>query len=182
MSIGEAVAHRCGSLRVAYTRCRGAGLQQNNSQRCRPVAQKRQPTTTTTPRPSQRRTKETTTKPPATPPRRRCGRAAWSTPARAARPKIPTHVAVLKDIHGADYSTLLKCPLDDRTEHPCGQKGERQARRDGSARAVWDRVLRERLHELVPARHADGLDSLFNGGRAPAEPPASLVLGKAEAQ
>ena len=32
--------------------------------------------------------------------------------------KIPSHVAVLKDIHGADYSTLLKCPLDDRAEHP----------------------------------------------------------------
>ena len=40
--------------------------------------------------------------------------------------KIPTHVAVLKDIHGADYSTLLKCPLDDRSEHPYGQKGERK--------------------------------------------------------
>ena len=46
--------------------------------------------------------------------------------------KIPTHVAVLKDIHGADYSTLLKCPLDDRREHPYGQKGERKLAATGA--------------------------------------------------
>ena len=46
--------------------------------------------------------------------------------------KIPTHVAVLKDIHGADYSTLLKCPLDDRSEHPYGQKGERKLAATGA--------------------------------------------------
>ena len=50
--------------------------------------------------------------------------------------RIPTHVAVLKDIHGADYSTLLKCPLDDRTEHPYGQKGERKLAATGALTAA----------------------------------------------
>ena len=78
--------------------------------------------------------------------------------------KIPTHVAVLKDIHGADYSTLLKCPLDDRSEHPYGQKGERKLAATGALARC--RIEFFASDGPVPARHADGLDSLFNGGRA----------------
>ena len=38
---------------------------------------------------------------------------------------FPSHTAVMKDIHGADYSALLRCPMDGRAEHPFGCAGPR---------------------------------------------------------
>ena len=32
------------------------------------------------------------------------------------------HSAVMKDIYGADYTSLLRCPMDDRGAHPFGAK------------------------------------------------------------
>jgi hypothetical protein len=94
-------------------------------------------------------------------------------------PKIPTHVAVLKDIHGADYSTLLKCPLDDRTEHPYGQKGERKLAATGALARCRIEFFASDYTGLFRQGTRTGLIR-FSTAVAPPTGAASLVLGKAK--
>ena len=94
-------------------------------------------------------------------------------------PKIPTHVAVLKDIHGADYSTLLKCPLDDRTEHPYGQKGERTLAATGALARCRIEFFASDYTGLFRQGTRTGLIR-FSTAVAPPTGAASLVLGKAK--
>ena len=93
--------------------------------------------------------------------------------------KIPTHVAVLKDIHGADYSTLLKCPLDDRTEHPYGQKGERKLAATGALARCRIEFFASDYTGLFRQGTRTGLIR-FSTAVAPPTGAASLVLGKAK--
>ena len=93
--------------------------------------------------------------------------------------RIPTHVAVLKDIHGADYSTLLKCPLDDRTEHPYGQKGERKLAATGALARCRIEFFASDYTGLFRQGTRTGLIR-FSTAVAPPTGAASLVLGKAK--
>ena len=161
-----ALASSLQSLRVAYTVPGLACAQQNNSQRCRPVAQTRQPTTTTTATVAaadERNDNEAARDAAATALWTRCLEHAGTSPRDQ---KIPTHVAVLKDIHGADYSTLLKCPLDDRTEHPYGQKGERKLAATGVlARCRIEFFASDYTGLFRQGTRTPGFDSVFDGGR-----------------
>ena len=93
--------------------------------------------------------------------------------------RIPSHVAVLKDIHGADYSTLLKCPLDDRSEHPYGQKGERKLAATGALARCRIEFFASDYTGLFRQGTRTGLIR-FSTAVAPPTGAASLVLGKAK--
>lgn len=94
--------------------------------------------------------------------------------------KIPTYTAVLKDILGADYSTLLKCPLDNRNEHPFGQKGERRLCATGVLARCRLEFFASEYTGLFRQGTRDAGLIRFSTAVAPPSGAGALLLGKAK--